>query len=95
MCATGVCHSDVSVINGTVPLRLPTVSGHAGSGVAEQVGKGLTNVKPGDHVVLSFVPTCGSCFHCLRGETHFRSLGIPTGVMLDGTAARSDSRQYR
>ena len=86
MRATGVCHSDLSAINGTLPLPLPTVIGHEGAGVVDQVGEGVTNVKPGDHVVFSFVPTCGTCFHCLRGETHLCVLGMPTGVMLDGTS---------
>jgi S-(hydroxymethyl)glutathione dehydrogenase/alcohol dehydrogenase len=86
MSATGVCHSDLSVINQTLPLPLPMVVGHEGAGVVDQVGEGVTNVKPGDHVVLSFVPTCGECFHCLRGETHLCMAGVPTGLMLDGTS---------
>jgi len=86
MCGTGVCQSDMSLINGTLPLPLPTVLGHEGAGVIDQVGEGVTNVKPGDHVVLSFIPTCGTCFHCLRGETHLCLLGMPTGMMLDGTS---------
>lgn len=86
MHATGVCQSDMSVINGTLPIPLPTVLGHEGAGVVDQVGDGVTNVRPGDHVVLSFVPTCGTCFHCLRGETHLCLLGMPTGAMLDGTS---------
>jgi S-(hydroxymethyl)glutathione dehydrogenase/alcohol dehydrogenase len=86
MGATGVCHSDLSVINQTIPLPLPMVVGHEGAGVVDRVGEGVTNVKPGDHVVLSFVPTCGECFHCLRGETHLCTVGIPTGLMLDGTS---------
>jgi len=86
MAATGVCQSDMSLINGTLPLPLPTVLGHEGAGVVDQVGEGVTNVKPGDHVVLSFIPTCGTCFHCLRGEPHLCLLGMPTGMMLDGTS---------
>lgn len=86
MSATGVCQSDMSAINGALPLPLPMVVGHEGAGVVDQVGEGVTNVKPGDHVVHSFVPTCGACFHCLRGETHLCLVGMPTGLMLDGTA---------
>ncbi len=86
MAATGVCHSDLSVINGTLPLPLPMVLGHEGAGVVDQVGDGVTNVQPGDHVVLSFVPNCGNCFHCLRNEPHLCMAGAPTGRMLDGTA---------
>ena len=86
MAATGVCHSDLSVINGTLPLPLPMVLGHEGAGVVQEVGGGVSNVTPGDHVVLSFIPNCGDCFHCLRGEAHLCVAGAPTGRMLDGTA---------
>ncbi len=87
MSATGVCHSDLSIVNDTFPNSYPMALGHEGSGVLEEVGEGVTNVKPGDHVVLSFVPNCRDCFHCLRGEAHLcekkRILG--TGSQLDGT----------
>ena len=87
MAATGVCHSDLSMANGTFPNALPLALGHEGAGVVEQVGEGVTNVKPGDHVILSFVPNCRDCFHCLRGEAHLceknRILGA--GSQLDGT----------
>jgi S-(hydroxymethyl)glutathione dehydrogenase/alcohol dehydrogenase len=86
MAATGVCRSDLAAINGTLPLPLPMVIGHEGAGVIDQVGEGVTNVAPGDHVVLSFVPNCGDCFHCLRGEPYLCVAGAPTGRMLDGTA---------
>ena len=66
MAATGVCHSDLSVINGTIPQSLPMVLGHEGAGIVEEVGEGVTHCKPGDHVVMSFVPNCGRCFHCVR-----------------------------
>lgn len=84
--ATGVCHSDLSVVNGTIPMPLPMVLGHEGAGVVESVGEGVTNVAPGDHVVLSFVPACGQCFHCARGEQQFCMAGAPDGRMLDGTS---------
>ncbi len=94
MAATGVCHSDLSVINGTLPLPLPMVLGHEGAGVVDQVGEGVTNVQPGDHVVLSFQPVCGSCFFCLRNERHLCNSGPPTGRMLDGTArVRQDGNE--
>jgi len=87
MAATGVCHSDLSMANGTFPAALPMALGHEGAGVIEAVGDGVTNVKPGDHVVLSFVPNCRECFHCIRGEAHLcekkRILGA--GSQLDGT----------
>ena len=58
--ATGICHSDLSVIEQIVPLPMPIVLGHEGAGIVEAVGKGVTRVKTGDHVVLTF----GSCGHC-------------------------------
>ena len=54
--ANGVCHSDYSVIHGVIRWPLPVVIGHEGAGVVEEVGPGVTLVKPGDHVVLSFAP---------------------------------------
>lgn len=66
--ASGVCHSDLSVVNGTLPLPPPSVLGHEGAGVIEAVGPGVTSVAVGDRVVASFVPACGRCWHCSRGE---------------------------
>lgn len=86
MKATGICHSDLSVINGTIPLPFPAVLGHEGAGIVEQVGEGVTNVVVGDHVVLSFVPNCGECFHCIRSEPYLCTAGKPDGMMLDGTS---------
>ena len=86
MAAAGVCHSDLSVINGTIPQPFPVVLGHEGAGVIEAVGEGVTHTKPGDHVVMSFVPNCGRCFHCVRGEA-FLCRAMPRGgVMPDGTS---------
>ncbi|MDA8344636.1 MAG: Zn-dependent alcohol dehydrogenase [Thermaerobacter sp.] len=66
--ASGVCHSDLHVIEGTLPVPLPAVLGHEGAGIVEAVGPGVTRVQPGDHVVLSWVPSCGSCFYCGIGR---------------------------
>lgn len=85
MKAAGVCHSDLSVANGTVPMPLPMVLGHEGAGVVAELGAGVTNVAPGDHVVLSFVPTCGSCWFCLHQEPHLCVRCDPSGRMWDGT----------
>lgn len=85
MKATGICHSDLSVVNGTIPVQFPMVLGHEGAGIVEALGEGVTNVKVGDHVALSFVPHCGNCFHCLRSEPYLCLESVPTGKMLDGT----------
>jgi S-(hydroxymethyl)glutathione dehydrogenase/alcohol dehydrogenase len=66
--ASGVCHSDWHVVTATLPLPMPLVLGHEGSGVVERVGSGVTRVKPGDAVVLSWIPACGVCYWCQRGQ---------------------------
>jgi Zn-dependent alcohol dehydrogenase len=66
--AAGLCHSDLSVITGTIPFPTPVVLGHEGAGVVEAVGPSVTNVKEGDHVVLSTLGNCGACQHCDRGR---------------------------
>ena len=69
----GLCHSDVSVINGTIPFPTPVVLGHEGAGVVEQVGDAVEKVKVGDHVVLTTLGNCGRCAACDRGQpTHCR-----------------------
>ncbi|HEX8804379.1 MAG TPA: Zn-dependent alcohol dehydrogenase [Acidimicrobiales bacterium] len=85
--ASGVCHSDLSVQNGTIPLPAPIVLGHEGAGVVEEVGDGVTSLAPGDHVVLSFVPACGTCYFCQRDQSFLceRSAAQVTGGLLDGT----------
>lgn len=85
MAATGVCHSDLSVLEGVVPMPLPTVLGHEGAGVVQSVGPGVTQVVPGDHVTLSFIPACGQCFFCDHQEPHLCAAGSPAGRMLDGS----------
>jgi Zn-dependent alcohol dehydrogenase len=65
--AAGLCHSDLSVINGTIPFPTPVVLGHEGAGVVEAVGSEVTNVAPGDHVALSTLSNCGACEQCDRG----------------------------
>jgi S-(hydroxymethyl)glutathione dehydrogenase/alcohol dehydrogenase len=69
----GLCHSDVSVIDGTIPFPTPVVLGHEGAGIVEQVGAAVTQVKEGDHVVLTTLGNCGQCAACDRGQpTHCR-----------------------
>jgi Zn-dependent alcohol dehydrogenase len=78
----GLCHSDVSVLNGTIPFPTPVVLGHEGAGVVEEVGRAVTSVNPGDHVVLTTFGNCGQCDACDRGlPTHCRhSVGGGTGM---------------
>jgi S-(hydroxymethyl)glutathione dehydrogenase/alcohol dehydrogenase len=89
--ASGVCHSDLSVQNGTIPLPTPMVLGHEGAGVVEDVGEGVSGLSPGDHVVLSFVPNCGECFFCTRRQGFLCEKGAmaSTGGLIDGTTRLS------
>lgn len=66
--AAGLCHTDLEVIEGAIPMPLPMVLGHEGAGVVEDVGVAVAHVQPGDHVVLSWNPACGLCFFCARGQ---------------------------
>jgi len=86
MKATGVCRSDLSVINGTIPLQLPVVIGHEGAGIVEQVGEQVEGFTVGDHVILSFVPFCGDCNDCQHQRPNMCTAGqFADGKMLDGT----------
>jgi S-(hydroxymethyl)glutathione dehydrogenase/alcohol dehydrogenase len=66
--AAGLCHSDLSVISGTIPFPTPVVLGHEGAGVVEAVGASVTTVREGDHVVLTTLGNCGACQHCDAGR---------------------------
>ena len=66
--AAGLCHSDLSVINGDRPRPVPMVLGHEAAGVVEQLGAGVDDLKVGDHVVMVFVPSCGHCLPCAEGR---------------------------
>lgn len=87
MKATGVCRSDLSVINGTIPIPLPCVIGHEGAGVVEELGEGVTQFEVGDHVVLSFVPFCGECNDCHSYRPNLCTVGDTAGgKLIDGTS---------
>jgi NDMA-dependent alcohol dehydrogenase len=85
--AAGLCHSDLHLTDGDLPPRYPIVGGHEGSGIIEEVGPGVTKVKPGDHVVCSFIPNCGTCRYCSTGRQNLCDMGatILEGCMPDGT----------
>jgi len=68
MVAAGLCHSDLSVINGDRPRPVPMALGHEASGIVEEVGPYVTDLVPGDHVVCVFVPSCGHCAPCAEGR---------------------------
>ena len=68
--AAGLCHSDDHLRTGDIPVRYPIVGGHEGAGIVEEVGTGVSRLKPGDHVVCSFLPTCGHCRFCASGMTN-------------------------
>ena len=68
--SSGVCHSDVSAQNGTIPSGTPCVLGHEGAGIVKEVGAGVTEVAAGDPVILAFTPACRTCKACLRGQAN-------------------------
>jgi S-(hydroxymethyl)glutathione dehydrogenase/alcohol dehydrogenase len=68
LAAAGVCHSDLSLTNGTMKLPVPAVLGHEGAGTVVAVGEGVGHLAPGDGVVLNWAPACGNCHACALGE---------------------------
>jgi len=68
--ASGVCHSDIGGQNGTFPQPTPCVLGHEGAGEVVEIGDGVTSLTTGDHVIISWVPPCGACPSCARGQGH-------------------------
>jgi S-(hydroxymethyl)glutathione dehydrogenase / alcohol dehydrogenase len=87
--ATGACHSDYHVIDGSwhgPNYPMPIVLGHEASGIVEKVGADVRTVEPGDHVILSFSPSCGRCRACTVGQPHLcDGLRSPAGTFVDGT----------
>ena len=97
--AAGVCHSDSHFMNGDLAITLPCVLGHEGAGVVEAVGAGVTQLKPGDHVVLLFRAACGRCEYCAKGRPALCAMAGQlrnTGRLLDGTSRLSrDGEEIR
>ena len=91
--ACGVCHSDLSVTNGTLPLPPPIVLGHESAGVVAQVGDGVTDLKVGDHVITSFVATCGRCRYCSTGRPQLCDIGTTAVAALPGGKLRTRDAQ--
>jgi S-(hydroxymethyl)glutathione dehydrogenase/alcohol dehydrogenase len=91
MAASGVCHSDLSVVNGTIYYDPPISLGHEGAGVIEDVGEDVSYARPGDHVLLSFVSYCGACRMCQMGRvTLCEGFSTRRGYLLDDTCRRHD-----
>jgi Zn-dependent alcohol dehydrogenase len=86
-----VCHSDLSVVDGSLPISGNVILGHEASGVVDAVGEGVTRLQVGDHVVLTPVPPCGTCYFCIRGESTLCStnIGLYTSALGDGNTGLS------
>lgn len=95
----GVCHSDLSVVEGVFPAPLPIVLGHEAAGIVDAVGDGVDHLAPGDPVILTPAPPCGRCYWCVRGETALcaEATGIATNTFLDGSTglSRAGAKVYR
>ncbi len=87
MAGAGLCHSDLSTIDGSRPRIMPMVMGHEASGIVREVGQGVHDLKPDDHVVFSFVPLCGHCLPCATGRPALCEPGAAAntaGTLLSG-----------
>ena len=88
--ATGVCHTDAFTLSGKDPEGLfPVILGHEGGGIVQEIGEGVTSVKPGDHVIPLYTPECGECEYCRSGKTNLcQAIRVTQGkgLMPDGTS---------
>jgi alcohol dehydrogenase len=85
--AAGLCHSDLSVIEGNRPRPMPMALGHEAAGIVEELGPGVDDLQPGDHVVMVFVPSCGHCLPCAEGRPALCEPGAAAntaGTLLSG-----------
>ena len=94
--AAGLCHSDLSVIDGNRPRQMPMVLGHEAAGEVVELGPGVKDIAVGDHVVFSFVPICGHCMPCMTGRPALCENGVKAnnnGVLLGGGIRLRDQHQ--
>jgi alcohol dehydrogenase len=92
--AAGLCHSDLSVINGDRPRPMPMALGHEAAGVIEGLGDGVDDLEVGDHVVMVFMPSCGHCLPCSEGRPALCGPGAQAngaGTLLNGTTRLNDN----
>ncbi|MCA0243448.1 MAG: Zn-dependent alcohol dehydrogenase [Proteobacteria bacterium] len=87
--ACGVCHSDLSVTNGTLPLPPPIVLGHEAAGVITRVGPGVSDLQLGDHVIVNFIASCGHCRYCATGRPNLCDHGGMSALTPAGGAVRT------
>jgi S-(hydroxymethyl)glutathione dehydrogenase/alcohol dehydrogenase len=89
--ASGMCHSDEHIVTGDLPFAPPMIGGHEGGGVVERVGKDVSWLEPGDHVVFGFIPACGRCIACSTGHQNLCDLGAK---MASGRQAADDTSRH-
>lgn len=94
--AAGLCHSDLSVVNGDRPRPVPMALGHEASGIVEEIGPGVSDLVVGDHVIMVFMPSCGHCSPCAEGRPALCEPGAVAngaGTLLRGTRRLSSAGQ--
>ena len=92
MRATSLCHTDLEVTQGSLSRPLPTILGHEGAGIVEKVGASVESIRPGDHVVCSWNPSCGDCFYCRDDKPILCEVvnrNIANGSLMDGASRLS------
>jgi S-(hydroxymethyl)glutathione dehydrogenase/alcohol dehydrogenase len=94
LASSGLCHSDDHGVKGDIPVGLPIIGGHEGAGVVEEVGPGVTRLKPGDHIVMAFMPACGHCRWCASGVSVLCDYGavIMSGLPITDGKPRARAR---
>src|SRR5688500_14001665 len=92
--ATGVCHSDLSCMNGTIPQPAPAVLGHEGAGIITEVGEGVTDLAEGDHVIVAWSPPCGTCAMCVTHHARNLCSNIQAQIGADMKFSQGDEQLF-